>query len=117
LDYSPTSPPHPHIRYLRDPQKRTTGDKRNRLCAEARGRVIVHWDDDDWHAPDRLDRQLAALDATGAAIVGLDRIAFLADDGSAADTAGETVAERGSCPCLSTLPPSFNRSDPTGSPR
>ena len=77
-------PAHPRIRYTRDPVRRTTGDKRNRLCAEAAGSIIVHWDDDDWYAPDRLDRQIAALDATGAAIVGLDRVPFLADDGSAA---------------------------------
>lgn len=77
-------PAHPRVRYMRDAVRRTVGDKRNRLCAQASGRVIVHWDDDDWHAPDRLDRQLAALEASGAAIVGLDRIAFLSDDGSAA---------------------------------
>lgn len=77
-------PAHSRIRYRHDPVRRTTGDKRNRLCAKAAGRIIVHWDDDDWHAPDRLDRQVAALATSGAAIVGLDRVAFLADDGSAA---------------------------------
>jgi glycosyltransferase involved in cell wall biosynthesis len=77
-------PAHPRIRYSRDAVKRAIGVKRNRLCAQATGEVIVHWDDDDWHAPDRLERQSAAVAASGAAIVGLDRIAFLADDGSAA---------------------------------
>jgi glycosyltransferase involved in cell wall biosynthesis len=77
-------PSHPRIRYMRDTVRRTVGDKRNRLCAEARGDVIVHWDDDDWHAPDRLDRQVTALASSGAAITGLDRVAFLADYGSAA---------------------------------
>ncbi len=77
-------PAHPRIRYRRDTVRRPVGDKRNQLCADAAGSVIVHWDDDDWHAPDRLDRQLRALDDSGAAIVGLDQVAFLADDGSAA---------------------------------
>ncbi len=77
-------PGDPRIRYHREETARVIGDKRNRLCALARGEIIVHWDDDDWHGPDRLARQLAALEDTGADVVGLDRIAFLADDGGAA---------------------------------
>lgn len=68
------------VRYFREDSRRILGDKRNRLCEFARGEFIVHWDDDDWHAPDRLDRQLAAFEASGADIVGLDRVAFLSDD-------------------------------------
>ncbi|HEX5262988.1 MAG TPA: glycosyltransferase [Phenylobacterium sp.] len=74
-------PGDPRIRYHREDAPRVIGDKRNRLCALAQGEIIVHWDDDDWHAPDRLARQLAAIEETGADIVGLDRIAFLSDDG------------------------------------
>ncbi|WP_166745566.1 glycosyltransferase [Sphingomonas naasensis] len=77
-------PGDPRIRYFREEQRRVLGDKRNRLCDLARGEIIVHWDDDDWHAPDRLDRQLAALDASGADIVGLAAVTFLADDGARA---------------------------------
>jgi predicted O-methyltransferase YrrM len=77
-------PGDPRIRYHREETRRIIGDKRNRLCQLARGEIIVHWDDDDWHAPDRLARQIAALDASGADITGLDRIAFLSDDGTAA---------------------------------
>ncbi len=72
------------IRYHREETLRVIGDKRNRLCELARGDILVHWDDDDWHAPDRLARQLAALDESGADIVGLDRIDFLSDDGAQA---------------------------------
>jgi hypothetical protein len=72
------------IRYFREEGRRVLGDKRNRLCELARGQIIIHWDDDDWHAPDRIERQLAALDASGADLVGLERIAFLADDGGRA---------------------------------
>ncbi|AQR73125.1 glycosyltransferase [Sphingomonas sp. LM7] len=77
-------PGDPRIRYVREEARRILGDKRNQLCELSRGEVIVHWDDDDWHAPDRLARQLAAIEANGADIVGLDRIAFLADDGAQA---------------------------------
>lgn len=77
-------PGDPRIRYFRDDARRILGDKRNRLCDLARGEVIVHWDDDDWHAPDRLARQLAAIEANGADIVGLSQVVFLADDGARA---------------------------------
>lgn len=77
-------PGDPRIRYFREETRRVIGDKRNRLCELARGDIVVHWDDDDWHAPERLDRQVAALEQSGADIVGLDRIAFLSDDGAQA---------------------------------
>ena len=77
-------PADPRIRYHREESRRVLGDKRNRLCELARGEIVVHWDDDDWHAPDRLARQVAALEASGTAICGCDRVIFLADDGSAA---------------------------------
>lgn len=77
-------PGDPRIRYYREETRRIIGDKRNRLCQLARGEIIVHWDDDDWHAPDRLARQVAALEASGAAICGCDRVIFLAADGSEA---------------------------------
>jgi glycosyltransferase involved in cell wall biosynthesis len=37
------------------------GAKRARLVAAARGEVIAHFDDDDYYAPDYLERMLAAL--------------------------------------------------------
>lgn len=79
-------PDHPRVRYFREDERRTIGDKRNRMCGLAAGEIIVHWDDDDWHAPDRLSRQLAAIEATGADICGLAEVPFLADDGSSAWT-------------------------------
>ena len=54
-------PADPRIRYLRETPRRVLGDKRNRLCELARGEIIVHWDDDDWHGRDRIARQVAAL--------------------------------------------------------
>ena len=55
-------PAHPRIRYVRlDGPRLTVGEKRNRACALAAGPFIAHWDDDDWYAPGRLSRQVAAL--------------------------------------------------------
>jgi len=47
-----------HIRYIRLSQKTTLGVKRNIACEQARGTIIAHWDDDDWHAPHRLRYQV-----------------------------------------------------------
>jgi glycosyltransferase involved in cell wall biosynthesis/GT2 family glycosyltransferase len=49
------------IRYLRAPAGEPIGTKRNRACAAAGGAFVVHWDDDDWFAPERLRRQLEPL--------------------------------------------------------
>jgi glycosyltransferase involved in cell wall biosynthesis len=45
---------------------RTLGELRNRSVALARGEVVVQWDDDDRHHPERLARQAAALEREGA---------------------------------------------------
>lgn len=66
----------PRLRYLRPERKRTVGAKRNLACQEARGEVIVHWDDDDWMAPWRLRYQVENLRAAQADICGLDRVLF-----------------------------------------
>jgi glycosyltransferase involved in cell wall biosynthesis len=39
------------------------GALRNRSWDEARGEVICQWDDDDFHHPERIERQFAALQA------------------------------------------------------
>lgn len=39
------------IRYWRQDRPLSVGAKRNALCREARGEIIVHWDDDDWYPP------------------------------------------------------------------
>ena len=68
------------IRYVRLPAKSVLGEKRNRAASEARGEIIVHWDDDDWSAPWRLRYQLEELLNSGADICGLNRIFFYAPD-------------------------------------
>lgn len=51
----------------REEPGRPLGDLRNRSVALARGEIVVQWDDDDRHHPERLARQAAALHAHDAA--------------------------------------------------
>ncbi len=44
----------PNIRYIRSYNKETIGKKRNRLNQEAKGKIIVSWDDDDFYPPTRI---------------------------------------------------------------
>jgi len=69
-------PPDPRIRYLRLPYKLNLGAKRNYACEQARGTYIAHWDDDDWHAPDRIRRQMMALLGSKCLIVGTATIYY-----------------------------------------
>ncbi len=62
------------VRYLRLDARATIGHKRNLACRAAAGDVIVHWDDDDWYPPDRVARQVAALD--GAELSGTSRLYY-----------------------------------------
>jgi glycosyltransferase involved in cell wall biosynthesis len=64
------------IRYIRLESPLTIGRKRNYACAEARGDVIVHWDDDDWSAPWRVSAQLHAVLNHDVDACGLSRLFF-----------------------------------------
>lgn len=69
-------PADPRIRYIRLEQRMTVGAKRNYACREARGSVIVHWDDDDWYPPSRVTRQVEALRERRADVCGSSAIYF-----------------------------------------
>jgi glycosyltransferase involved in cell wall biosynthesis len=62
----------PAVRYIRLPRRTSIGGKRNLACAEARGELVAHWDDDDWYAPDRLMRQAAPILRGEADVTGLE---------------------------------------------
>jgi glycosyltransferase involved in cell wall biosynthesis len=64
------------VRYVRLDRRLTIGAKRNLACAEARGDVIVHWDDDDWYPPWRLRVQSAALQERGAEVCGSSQVFY-----------------------------------------
>lgn len=77
-DVSDLVPRHPQIRYFREPPgARSLGEKRNLACELSRGDVILHWDDDDWHAPWRIRCQVERLNSEDLDLCGLDRPLFV----------------------------------------
>lgn len=70
-------PCHPQIRYITVADRLRLGSKRNLACSIAQGEVIVHWDDDDWHAPWRISYQLASMHRGGFDLCGADRVLFV----------------------------------------
>ncbi len=70
-------PADPRVRYIRLSRRATVGSKRNLACEEARGSLIAHWDDDDWHAPRRLRCQVEALLEDGSGSVRAQDLALL----------------------------------------
>jgi glycosyltransferase involved in cell wall biosynthesis/GT2 family glycosyltransferase len=69
-------PADPRIRYVRVERSATLGAKRNLACSLARGPLLAHWDDDDWTADDRLSRQVAAIQSSGADVCGLSVVRY-----------------------------------------
>jgi glycosyltransferase involved in cell wall biosynthesis len=70
-------PDDPRIRYIGLDERLVLGEKRNRACELARGEIVVHWDDDDWHAPHRLRYQVEQLERHGAAVCGITRVLYI----------------------------------------
>jgi glycosyltransferase involved in cell wall biosynthesis len=59
------------VKYVRMPQRAlTTGRKRNVVNELAQSEIIVHFDDDDWFHPRRIEEQVSFLDTSGAKVVG-----------------------------------------------
>jgi glycosyltransferase involved in cell wall biosynthesis len=56
------------------------GAKRNLACELAAGSVVLHWDDDDWAAPERIRRQLSALLDNTADVTGARSVLFFDAD-------------------------------------
>ncbi|MCX2451954.1 glycosyltransferase family A protein [Pedobacter sp. PLR] len=69
-------PDTPRIRYFYTDPLGTIGVKRNYACEKANGEIIIHWDDDDWYAPDWISRQVIALNTSAADITGLNQVIF-----------------------------------------
>jgi glycosyltransferase involved in cell wall biosynthesis len=51
----------PNIRYIKKNEKMRLGAKRNELNKEARGKIIVAMDDDDYYPPDRVSTVVNAF--------------------------------------------------------
>lgn len=50
------------VRYIYSEKKITTGAKRNRLIQEARGEIIVFFDDDDYYSPEYITAMIGFLE-------------------------------------------------------
>lgn len=70
-------PHHPDINYVSLDRRLPLGTKRNIACELARGELILHWDDDDWHAPWRLSCQAAFLESGNFDVCGLEKAFFV----------------------------------------
>lgn len=55
----------PNIRLFPSQGPMTLGALRNRSVAVSQGQFLCQWDDDDFHHPDRVQRQFAAMTAAG----------------------------------------------------
>ncbi|MDQ3917700.1 MAG: glycosyltransferase [Acidobacteriota bacterium] len=64
------------VRYVRHESPLTLGVKRNLACEQARGEIIVHWDDDDWYPPWRVGAQVRALLGARADVCGSSRLFY-----------------------------------------
>jgi len=64
------------IKYFYDQPIGTIGAKRNYACARTTGEIIMHWDDDDWYAPDWVSRQVGYLNASKADMCGIEHVHF-----------------------------------------
>jgi glycosyltransferase involved in cell wall biosynthesis len=60
------------IQYIRLSKRHSIGEKRNLACEAARGKIILLWDDDDWHGHSRISYQVMPLIEGRAEVTGLD---------------------------------------------
>lgn len=60
-----------NIHYTHSPERLSIGEKRNRLIDAARGEIIVHFDDDDYYAPDYIATMLSRMTRDGSDFVRL----------------------------------------------
>lgn len=64
------------IKYYYTEPLGTVGVKRNYACDKANGEIIMHWDDDDWHASDWISKQVEFLLLSEADICGIEHVHF-----------------------------------------
>jgi glycosyltransferase involved in cell wall biosynthesis len=62
----------PMVRHIRPGRRLSLGELRSLAAREARGDIIVHWDDDDWYSPQRLRYQIAPILNGQADLTGLE---------------------------------------------
>jgi O-antigen biosynthesis protein len=70
-NFAASVPSDPRIRYIHLSQRLSISAKRNVACELAKGEIIIHWDDDDWYAPNRISEQVEPIIQNCADITGL----------------------------------------------
>ncbi|MGY3051901.1 glycosyltransferase involved in cell wall biosynthesis [Pedobacter sp. UYEF25] len=70
-------PAYENIKYVRLTTRITLGAKLNMGCSSASGSIIMHWDDDDWYAPHRIDYQVSQLKKNRSEICGINQLIYL----------------------------------------
>ncbi|WP_442587847.1 glycosyltransferase family 2 protein [Pedobacter sp. AW31-3R] len=74
---APLLPVHRRLKYVYTSPLGSIGSKRNIACEKAAGKIIMHWDDDDWYAQDWISKQLHAIEKSPwADICGLNEVLF-----------------------------------------
>ncbi|AOM76076.1 glycosyltransferase family 2 protein [Pedobacter steynii] len=64
----------PNVKYFFISSRKTAGAKRNMACNLSNGKIIIHWDDQDWYAHNWITHQVSALMTSGADISGLNLV-------------------------------------------
>ncbi len=64
------------VKYSHHVDRLTIAEKRNRCCGLTSGEIIIHFDDDDWSAPDRISDQVKRLEESGKAVTGYCTMPF-----------------------------------------
>ena len=64
----------PTIRYIYQSNKLTLGEKRNKLNKLAKGEIIICFDDDDYHFPERVAHSVAKINGDKTNIAGCSTI-------------------------------------------
>jgi glycosyltransferase involved in cell wall biosynthesis len=61
----------PLVSYRHEAGRKTIGEKRNDLCAAAKGEIIVHFDDDDYYGPRYIEGMVSFMTEKNADFVKL----------------------------------------------
>jgi glycosyltransferase involved in cell wall biosynthesis len=64
------------FRYINIAQKKPIGYKRNLLCGEAKGEILINMDDDDFYPSTRVSHAVEKLDKKEAYIAGCSKLYF-----------------------------------------
>ena len=72
----PIAPIDKNVRYYLRSNRLNIPQKRNTVNALAKGEIIIHFDSDDWSAPERMSRQVAELESSGKPFTGFYTLLF-----------------------------------------